>query len=84
MPKLVTVGIAFLHNRLCDVIVNVIAPKSTRSVETLLAVTFADRFSTMEVQGCLHSASASTDLLPGEIRIERNESILKGSVHVAQ
>jgi quercetin dioxygenase-like cupin family protein len=45
MPKPVPVGISFLHgvtdNRLWDLIVNVIAPISTRSVETLLLATFA-------------------------------------------
>src|SRR5215475_6038033 len=45
MPKLVPAGISFLHgvadNRLSDLIVNVIASISTRSVETLLLVTLA-------------------------------------------
>ena len=45
MPKLVLAGVLLLHgitdNRFWDLIVDVIAPLSTRSVETLLLVTFA-------------------------------------------
>jgi hypothetical protein len=45
MPKLVLAGVLLLHgvtdNRFCDLVEDVIAPISTRSVETLLLVTFA-------------------------------------------
>jgi hypothetical protein len=46
MPKLALAGILSFHgvsdNRFWDLIVDVIAPISTRSVETLLVVTICD------------------------------------------